>query len=37
MSLNNYCPNISMETIFMDTENSKVNEPYKFILNFSKR
>ena len=26
-----------METIFMDTENSKKNEPRKFILNLSQR
>ena len=26
-----------METIFMDTENSKTNEAHKFVLNFSKR
>ena len=26
-----------METIFMNTENSKKNEPHKFILNFSQR
>ena len=26
-----------METIFMNTENSKTNEPHKFALNFSKR
>ena len=26
-----------METIFMNTENSKTNEPYKFFLNLSKR
>ena len=31
----NYCPNISMETIFMNTENSKVNEPHKFVLDSS--
>ena len=30
---NNYCPNLSMETIFMNRENSKTNEPHKFILN----
>ena len=32
--LNNYCPNISMETIFM---NSKTNKPHKFVLNLSQR
>ena len=30
--LNNYCPNISMETMFMKTENSKTNEPHKFVF-----
>ena len=25
--LGNYCPNIGMKTIFMNTENSKINEP----------
>ena len=35
--LNNYCPIITMETIFMNTENSKTNEPHKFVLNLSKR
>ena len=33
MTLVNYCPNISMETIYMKTENSKSNEPHKFVLN----
>ena len=27
-----YCTNISIETIFMNTENSKANEPHKFVL-----
>ena len=35
--LNNYCPNISMEMIFLDKENSKTNEPYKFALNLLQR
>ena len=35
--LDDYCPNISMETIFMNTENSKTNELHKFVLNFSQR
>ena len=35
--LNNYCYNISMETIFMNTENSKTNELHKFSLNLSQR
>ena len=26
-----------METIFMNTENSKTNEPHKFIFNLSQR
>ena len=26
-----------METIFMNTDNSKTNEPYKFVMNLSKR
>ena len=26
-----------METIFMDTENSKTNEPHKFVYNVSQR
>ena len=26
-----------MEKIFMDTENSKTNEPHKFVFNFSQR
>ena len=26
-----------MELIFMNTENSKINEPHKFILNLSQR
>ena len=26
-----------METIFMNTENSKANEPHKFVLNLSQR
>ena len=26
-----------METMFMNTENSKTNEPHKFALNFSQR
>ena len=30
-----YYSNISMETIFINTENTKTNEPYKFILNLS--
>ena len=37
--LNEYSPNINMETIFMNTKNNKkmkkTNEPHKFILNLS--
>ena len=33
--LNNYCPNISIETMFMNTKNSKMNEPPKLVLNLS--
>ena len=35
--LNNYCLYISMGTIFMNTENSKTNEPHKFVFNLSQR
>ena len=36
MRLNNYCSNINkIETIFMNTENSKMSEPHKFVLNLS--
>ena len=35
MRFNNYCYNISMETIFMNMEYSKTNEPHKFVLNLS--
>ena len=35
--LNSYCQNMSMETIFMNTENNKMNEPHKFVLNLSQR
>ena len=33
----NYCPNISIETIFMNTGNSKANETGKFAFNVSQR
>ena len=33
----NYYPNIRMETTFMNTENSKTNEPHKSFLNLSQR
>ena len=35
--LANYCANITVETIFINTENSKTNEPNKFVLNLSQR
>ena len=35
--LNNYCPNISLETVFINTENSKTSEPHKFVLNLPQR
>ena len=35
--LNNYCSDKSMETIFMNTENSKANDPHKFVLNLPQR
>ena len=30
--LSNYCPIINMETILMNTEKSKTNEPHEFVL-----
>ena len=33
--LDNYCSNISMETILMNTENSKTNKLYKLVLELS--
>ena len=35
MRLVNYCPNISMETIFVNTKNSKTNDLRKFVFNLS--
>ena len=35
--LDNYCPNISMEMILMNTKNSKTNEPNKFISYLTKK
>ena len=35
MRLNNYCEDISMETIFMKTEKSETNESHKLVLNLS--
>ena len=37
MRLTNYCTNINMETIFMNTENSKTNEPQKLVLSLTQR
>ena len=37
MRLVDYCSNVSMETMFMNTENSKTNEPHKLLLNLSQR
>ena len=31
--MNKYCSIISMETIFVNTKNSKTNKPQKFVLN----
>ena len=35
--MNNYCLNVSMGTIFMNTENSKTNEPHKSIFSLPQR
>ena len=35
MRLVNYCPNLSMETTFINTKNTQINEPHKFVLNLS--
>ena len=35
--MNNYCLNVSMGTIFMNTENSKTNEPRKSIFSLPQR
>ena len=32
-----YCPSISIETIFMNTKDGKTNKPHKFALNLSQR
>ena len=37
MRLVDYCLNISMETILMNTENNKMNEPHKFVRNLPQR
>ena len=36
-TLTNYWRTASMETIFKNTENNKMNEPHKFLLNLSQR
>ena len=33
----NYCPNINMEMIFLNTENSKMSERHKFVYNLSQK
>ena len=35
--LGNHCPNITMGMIFMNTENSKMYESHKFVLNLSQK
>ena len=35
--LDKYYPNIIMETVFMNTENSKINEPHTFVINMSQK
>ena len=37
MRLDSYCPNITMETILMNTENSNTNKPHKSVLNLQQR
>ena len=37
MRIDNYFPNISMKMIFMNTDNSKRNEPLKFLLDLLQR
>ena len=37
MKLDSYCPNIIMETVFMNTENSKTNELHIYVLNLLQR
>ena len=36
MKLVDYFPNISIETIFMYTKNSKTSEPLKLVLSYQK-
>ena len=33
MKLVYHCPNISIDRMFMNTENSQINEPHKFVIN----
>ena len=35
--IDNYCPNISMKTILMNRENSKTDEPHKFVFDLSQK
>ena len=35
--IKNCCENKTMKTIFMSTEHSETNEPYKFLLKLSQR
>ena len=35
--LNDYYPDRSMKTIFLNTENSKTDEPHKFVVNLPQR
>ena len=37
MRSGNHCPSIRKETIFVNTENSKTNEPPKIVLTLSQR
>ena len=37
MRLVDCCPNTSMESILMNTKNSKTSEPLKYVLKFSQR
>ena len=37
MRLISYCRNISMETVFMNTENCKTSELHKFVLNLPQK
>ena len=35
--MNDYCPNISIESILINTDNSRINEPSKFFLGLPQR